>query len=122
MPATGERRPFGQRRSTLSACILAPGRPRTFCFVRNITASGALLELMPPDWLPFQFELQIMGEPAPRLCQARQVLEHGVGVNFCQRPAPQKAPPENTAIDDIESWCGTGKSAAPPPAHPRRLT
>ncbi|MFM9937914.1 MAG: PilZ domain-containing protein [Hyphomicrobiaceae bacterium] len=117
-----ERRQFGRKTSTIQAWILVAGRPRVPCRVLNISARGALLELPPPKWLPFQFDLFLDGSSSAISCEIRHVTAHGVGVHF-QVPAAIEQP--DTPMTDFceqDRWSGLpGSGVISSAARQRRI-
>lgn len=105
MAHKAERRQFGRRVETIQSWILIPGRPRISCRVRNYSPIGALLELEPPDWLPFRFALKIDGHAQSVPCEVRHRTPHGVGVRFAKEVQDIRwvAQPEFTLNDQ---WSG----------------
>lgn len=121
MRANAERRQFGRRNSCLNGWILPPGRPRLACHVRNISVTGALLELPPPDWLPFQFRLLIEATGEQYNCEIRHVMSHGVGVTFRYAEAKEKPEKPQIDVDDVSQWMGQSSSVLKPRAATLRL-
>lgn len=101
-----ERRQFGRRSTSINAWILAPGRPRLSCLVRNLSPKGAFLELNAPEWLPFRFELRIDGDGKRFVCELRHALSGGVGVTFCEEDQKRTGPQDRPAAAEVEQWTG----------------
>jgi hypothetical protein len=102
-----ERRQFGRRIKNIQGWIRVIGRPKIPCTVRNISPKGALLELDPPSWLPFRFELQLEPELNIIQCEIRHVLPHAIGVLFCF-DAQQGAASLPSVLQDRDLWMGEG--------------
>jgi hypothetical protein len=93
------------------------GRPRIPCTVRNISPKGALLELEPPDWLPFSFELLLEPDLNIVRCEIRHVLPHAIGVMFCS-DTEKRVASLPSVLQDIDLWMGEG--AIPLARQPRK--
>jgi PilZ domain len=52
------------------------------CLVRNLSASGAAIEVNTPLWFPDSFSLEIAGDGTRRLCQIVWRSEKRIGVAF----------------------------------------
>jgi hypothetical protein len=52
------------------------------CLVRNVSESGALLQVVTPLGIPDRFDLMIEGEKAPRACRIMWRKERQIGVAF----------------------------------------
>ena len=77
-----ERRQFGRRTTLWHAWIQTSNRQRLACCIRNVSESGALLELDVPLWLPNVFELWVEERDIRLRCELRHRGQHGVGVQF----------------------------------------
>lgn len=84
--------------------------------VRNISVDGAFLELEPPSWLPFQFQLQIEGDPRLHTCELRHARPDGIGIRFYDALANSVAvAPQIDSVDTVQ-WLGQS------PKHARNPT
>lgn len=101
-----ERRLFGRRTSNAMAWIIVPGRPRLNCRIANISVKGAMLEFIPPAWLPFNFTVLIEGSAESIPCQIRHMVPHGVGVNFSQHLSEHQIPACAPTIEQFQQWTG----------------
>jgi hypothetical protein len=52
------------------------------CLVRNVSESGALLQVVSPLGIPSSFDLSIDGERTPRPCRVMWRKERQIGVAF----------------------------------------
>jgi hypothetical protein len=50
--------------------------------VRDLSSTGALLEMTVPPWLPCRFELRLDPQPEYFDCEIRHVRPNAVGVVF----------------------------------------
>ncbi len=91
-----ERRQFGRRESSLHGWIVAEGRPRIACVVRNVSDGGALLELPVPKGLPFHFSLVIDCKGFQALCEVRHQSDQRMGIQFVRF---------DKMIEPIAKWC-----------------
>lgn len=73
-----ERRAMPRRRILKSGTIEFSGQAIE-CAARNITASGAALEIRIPLWFPDQFILSIASEGVHRFCQVVWRRERKIG-------------------------------------------
>ncbi len=85
-----ERRQFGRRTTVWHAWIVTSGPRRTACVVRNLSVTGALLELEVPAWLPPIFTLAIEDRDISIACEVRHRGQHGVGVSFSDPEAGRR--------------------------------
>lgn len=110
-----ERRQFGRRTTYLHGWLKVAGRPALRCIVRNLSASGAFLEVEPPSWLPFQFEVRIDGQDKSRACTLRHVLSRGVGVSFVELEDVRTEMADRGAItiDNAAEWMGKASARSP---------
>lgn len=117
MSPKSEHRRFGRRTVRQLAWIVVPGRPRLSCAVTNFSRARAYLELEPPKWLPFRFEIVMDGADLSHMCEIRQTSRTGIcvdiaecGIERCSRVLPP------SAISDFDEWAGVpDKSGAPGP-------
>jgi len=73
-------------RSILGGRIRLPNRASTFdCLVRNVSATGARLELDSTHLLPLEFELEIPKQRLIYSCELKWRSEKAVGVRFKER-------------------------------------
>jgi hypothetical protein len=79
--SSDERRGDTRRTALKSARIVAKDGTAVDCKLRNISDSGARLELASPQLLPHRFELEIAGLPA-RTCILRWAKGNLIGVQF----------------------------------------
>jgi hypothetical protein len=91
--AEAERRQFGRRQTCLHGMIVARGRPREPCVMRNISSGGALLEVGRPFLLPHRFRLHIEVNGLDVECEIAHRDENVVGVRFIGAPAVIAAQP-----------------------------
>lgn len=70
------------RRRVLKAGTIAFGGAAISCTVRNVTASGALLEVESPLGIPQRFVLVIPADRVSRSCRLIWASDHRVGVRF----------------------------------------
>ena len=71
-----------QRHRTLKAGSIAFGGGAIDCLVRNISATGAALEVASPVGIPDTFTLLISGEEAGHHCRVAWRRENRIGVAF----------------------------------------
>jgi len=62
--------------------IMAPGRPAVPCVMRDVSDSGALLEVPHPEWLPRRFRLVIEAGDFQADCEIIRRTDCAVGVRF----------------------------------------
>ena len=75
------------------------------CIVRNLSVTGALLELEVPDWMPYRFRLVIESTRFDVNCETRHKGPHSVGVMFVahqERDASDMRP----LLTDRDVWGG----------------
>ena len=77
-----DRRQFGRRQTQAHALIMSPGRPAVPCVMRDVSASGALLEVRHPEWLPRRFRLVIEDGDFDADCEVMRRTDTAVGVRF----------------------------------------
>lgn len=70
------------RKRVLKAGTIAFSGAAIDCTVRNLTASGALLEVESPLGIPRKFVLDIAADPFRRECQVAWIQERRLGVVF----------------------------------------
>jgi hypothetical protein len=68
-----------------AAIAVAPQAEELPCFVRDVSEDGAQLELPSAKELPFQFWLQLDGEPMPHFCTVAWRSARHLGVEFSQQ-------------------------------------
>lgn len=78
---------MSEKRSTprmrvLKAGTIAFGGSAIDCIVRNLTVSGALLEVESPVGIPHRFVLVIPSEDVSRSCRLIWASERRIGVRF----------------------------------------
>jgi hypothetical protein len=73
------------------------------CIVRNISQTGARLEICAPVSLPIEFELEIPARGAMLQCQLKWRNSNAVGVRFKDIAHPPSAPPERHEKIRIEA-------------------
>lgn len=77
------RRQTERHRTLRHARIILSNRMSTFdCTIRNISATGALLEVPAPIGIPNQFELALDMEKHGPACTVRWRTDHYLGVSF----------------------------------------
>ena len=77
------RRHVERHRTLKHARIILNNRSSTFdCVIRNISATGALLEVPAPIGIPNQFELGLDMEKHGPACTVRWRTDHYLGVSF----------------------------------------
>ena len=76
-----ERRQFGRRQTLLHAMITGRGRPPIACIVRDLSVSGARIEVEAPAWLPSRFRLIVEGTLKTE-CEIVHRSTDAVGVRF----------------------------------------
>jgi hypothetical protein len=81
-PHVLERRQFGRRQTKLYATISTSGRPLKPCVVRDLSASGARMEVDFPAWLPSRFRLMIEATEFEADCEIVHRTNDAVGVRF----------------------------------------
>lgn len=91
-PKSVEQRQFGRRTTCVHGWIKVPHRPKIACMVRNISASGALLEVSDPQSLPYRFQLLVETSNLEADCEVKHRGQHSVGVYFA---------PRDLATDDL---------------------
>jgi hypothetical protein len=72
------------------------------CIVRNVSLSGARLEVSPTYTLPSEFELEIPQRGAAFKCALKWRKDDAVGVKFLDSMAPTAQPPASE-IEDLRS-------------------
>ena len=65
------------------------------CIVRNISLSGARLEIEETATVPAEFELAIPNRGVVLQCQLKWRHDHAAGVKFKDVAVPSAAPPDN---------------------------
>jgi hypothetical protein len=70
------------RSRVLKAGTIAFGATTIACTVRNISASGAALEVITPLWFPDHFTLEIASERLRKPCHIVWRKEKRIGVAF----------------------------------------
>lgn len=70
------------RMRVLKAGTIAFGGAAIDCTVRNVTASGALLEVESPLGIPQRFLLVIPADHVSRSCRLIWASDHRIGVRF----------------------------------------
>lgn len=70
------------RLRVLKAATIAFGGAAIDCTVRNLTASGALLEVERPLGIPHHFVLVIPSEDISRSCRLLWASERRIGIRF----------------------------------------
>ncbi|MFN3867864.1 MAG: PilZ domain-containing protein [Hyphomicrobiaceae bacterium] len=103
--AMHDRRQFGRRTTALHAWIKIPGRPQMACIVRNLSVTGALLELEVPDWMPYRFRLVVEAAQFDVSCEIRHKGANSLGVMFIahkERDAADVKP----LLTDRDVWGG----------------
>ena len=84
-----EQRQFGRRQTFLHGWVKVPGRPLAACVIRNMSATGALLEFDRVERLPYSFILKIEGTDQTYGCEVRHAYDKRVGVGFVDVAAVQ---------------------------------
>lgn len=77
-----------RRVRVLKAGTIAFGGAAIDCIVRNLTASGALLEVESPVGIPHRFVLVISSEGVSRWCRLIWASERRIGVRFDRTAEP----------------------------------
>ena len=77
-----ERRQFGRRQTCVHATILPRGRPPVACVMRDVSETGALLEVAHPEWLPSRFCLSVEPLGIESDCEIVRRTEVAVGIRF----------------------------------------
>lgn len=75
------------------------------CIVRNLSVTGALLELEVPDWMPFRFRLVVESARFDIACETRHKGPNSLGVMFIshhERAAADLKP----LLTDRDVWGG----------------
>ena len=70
------------RRRVLKAAVIVFGGAGITCAVRNISNTGALLEVESPIGVPDKFSLHIKEEQSTRACRVVRRQETRIGVAF----------------------------------------
>jgi hypothetical protein len=76
------------RKRVLKAGKIAFGGAAIDCSVRNLSATGALLEVESPLGIPREFVLDIAADHFRRECQVAWVQERRLGVVFLVNASP----------------------------------
>ena len=79
-----QRRAARKTAAIKAAIAVAPQTEELPCFVRDVSEDGALLELPSAKKLPFQFWLQLDGDPKPHFCTVAWRSAQHLGVEFSQ--------------------------------------
>lgn len=91
-------------KSFLRATIRFQNRNVTMdCLVRNISLSGARLEIDETAALPAEFELEIPNRGVVLQCQLKWRHDQAAGVKFKDVAAPPAAPPQDNKTARIEA-------------------
>jgi hypothetical protein len=80
------------RRRILKAGSIAFGGASIDCTVRNLSATGAALEVVTPLFIPDRFTLIVPTEQLKRPCHIVWRKDRRMGVTFDQEPRPPAAP------------------------------
>ncbi|MCR6732740.1 MAG: PilZ domain-containing protein [Afipia sp.] len=83
LAATDKRR-VGRQRVLKPGTIVFKGSGSISCVVRNISDSGAALEVISPIGIPETFELHIQGEPLRRHAHVVWRKEKRIGITFVE--------------------------------------
>lgn len=86
-----ERRQFGRLKTTYHAWIRIAGRPALPCVVRDLSVTGAGVELADDCTLPTHFTLVIDSVSFVGACQVRHREGTKLGVEFTTRGAERTA-------------------------------
>ena len=73
-----------RRTRVLKAGMIAFGGSTISCTVRNLTTSGAMLDVVSPLGVPREFTLVIPSDDVRRECRLVWVKERRMGVSFLQ--------------------------------------
>ena len=77
------RRRAERHRTLKHARVILSNRMSTFdCIIRNISTTGAMLELPAPIGIPNHFELALGTEKRGPPCTVRWRSDHAIGVSF----------------------------------------
>ena len=87
--------------------IVVAGRRELPCRIINLTPKGAFLEMQPPAWLPFSFELLRDGDPAAVRCEIRHVMPNGIGVRFVPGADQTESDLEAITSELAGRWVGS---------------
>jgi hypothetical protein len=79
------------RRRVLKAGAIAFGGASIDCTVRNLSATGAALEVVTPLFIPDRFTLVVPTEQLRRPCHVVWRKDRRMGVAFDQEPRPAGA-------------------------------
>lgn len=77
------------RKRVLKAGTIAFGGAAINCTIRNLTASGASLEVESPLGIPRQFVLEIAADHFRRECQVVWIQERRLGIVFLTGADPK---------------------------------
>lgn len=77
------------RKKVLKAGTIAFGGAAINCTVRNLSATGAMLEVASPLGIPRQFVLDIAADHFRRECQVAWIQERRLGVIFLVGANPE---------------------------------
>jgi hypothetical protein len=78
----GEKHRFAPRRRVLKAGVISVGGGTIDCTVRNISDTGAALEVVTPLYIPDRFKLIVQSDGLNRSCRIVWRKERRIGIAF----------------------------------------
>jgi len=96
-----QKRTVVRSKAFLKAQILVQNLPAMDCVVRNVSLSGARLEVDETFALPREFELELPQRGTVLLCELRWRRNDRVGVRFLGPRSPRA--PTNQAMEELRS-------------------
>lgn len=112
-----DRRQFGRRTTCWHAWIVSPNRPKIACLVRNVSASGARLELEVPAWLPWNFRLVVDVYQLEFECEVRYRRPEAIGVFFLTANEEWRKRGNQITLDGLRDWKPGGALPSSKPSH-----
>jgi hypothetical protein len=77
---------IASRRRVLKAGSIEFGGGEFECTIRNVSETGAALEVMTPLYIPDRFTLVVQSEQSKRACRVIWRKQKRIGVTFDQMP------------------------------------
>jgi hypothetical protein len=84
IPMNGQR--IASRRRVLKAGSIEFGGGEFECTIRNVSETGAALEVMTPLYIPDRFTLVVQSEQSKRACRVIWRKQKRIGITFDQMP------------------------------------
>ncbi|KAB2847726.1 MAG: PilZ domain-containing protein [Hyphomicrobiaceae bacterium] len=102
--APADRREFGRRTTCWHAWIIAPNRPKIACLMRNVSPTGARLELEVPSWLPWNFRLVVDAYKLEFECEVKYRKPGIIGVFFVVASDEWRQQSQNLTLEGLRDW------------------